>query len=95
MVVAVDVACMRAITAHRELAMKRGLCRALGIRPCRIPTEGAHRRPVRHRWRRRGFIVLSKIASGVDNLAADDGQIGCRVGDVIFRTGEVVTIWND
>src|SRR6266404_849796 len=95
MVVAVDVACMRAITAHRELAMKRGLCRALGVRPRRIPAEGAHRRPVRHRWRRRGFIVLCKITGGVDNLPADHGQIGCRAGDLIFRTGKVVTIRND
>src|SRR5262245_11345203 len=95
MVVAVDIAWMRAITAHGELAAKRGLARALGIRPCRIPAEGAHRRPVRHRWRRLGFIVLSKIAGGVDYLPADDGQIGCRVRDLVFRTGEVITIRND
>src|SRR4029077_9219440 len=79
MVVAVDVACMRAITAHNELAPKRGLGRALGIRPCGIAAEGAHRRPVRHRRRRSGFIILSKIAGGVDDLPADDGQIGCHV----------------
>src|SRR5262249_30703441 len=68
MVVAVNVACMRAIAAHSERAAKRGLCRARGVRPCRITAESAHRRPVRHHWRRRGFIVLSKIAGGVDNL---------------------------
>src|SRR5262245_65812039 len=95
MVVAVNVACMRAIAAHSERAANRRLCRALGIRPCRIPAEGAHRRPVRHRWRRLGFIVLSKIAGGVDYLPADDGQIGCRVRDLVFRTGEVITIRND
>src|SRR5689334_20888104 len=73
MVVAVDVACVRAITTHSELAAKRRLRRALGVGPCRIPAEGTHRRPVRHRWRQRGFIVLSKIASRVDSFAADDG----------------------
>src|SRR5262249_24239063 len=95
MVVAVNVACMRAIAAHSERAANRGLCRALGTPPCRIPAESAHRRPVRHRWRRRGFIVLSKLAGGVDYLPADDGQIGCRVRDLVFRTGEVITIRND
>src|SRR5262249_60990555 len=26
---------------------------------------------------------------------ADDGESGCRAGDLVFRTGEVVTIGND
>src|SRR5262249_61493334 len=89
------VACSRQTQPNSEFAARRGLWRGLGTPPCRIPAEGAYRRPVRHRWRRRGFIVLSKIAGRVDDFPADDGQVRRRVGDLIVRTGEVVTIGDD
>src|SRR5262249_17464281 len=63
--------------------------------PGPIAAEGTHRRPVRHcRWRST-FIVSGKIAGGVDNFSADDGEIGSRVGDLVLRAGEVVTVGDD
>src|SRR5262249_57366349 len=95
MVVAMEVASMRATTAHRQLAAQCGLRGALGIGPGRVAAEGAHRRPVGHRRRRSTRIVLGEVAGSVDNLATDDGQIAGRVGDLVVRTCEVVTVRYD
>src|SRR6516165_2771417 len=95
MVMPVDGTCIRAITAHRELAAKRRLCCARRIGPGAIAAEAAHRRPVRHcRWRST-FIVSGKITGGVDNLATNDSEIGSRVGDLALRAGEIVTVGDD
>src|ERR1700741_960428 len=95
MVVAMDGAGVRATTAHREPPAKRGLYRAIGIGPGRIAAVGAHRRPVGHRRWRSALIVVGKVASAVHDLPSDDGEIRSRVGDLILRTGEVVTIRHD
>src|ERR1700730_8674201 len=45
---------------HGERAIARGPAEASWIAPSRIAAEGAHRRPVRHRRRRRSFVERAK-----------------------------------
>ena len=92
---AMNVATVRAAAAHGRRATKRRFFCAVGIGPRRIAAEGAHWRPVGHRRRGSAFIISGKVAGSVDDLSADDGQFGRRFSDLVFRTGEVVTVRND
>src|SRR5271169_2460689 len=92
MVMAMDVACIRAPAVHCELAVKRRLPGTARIAPSRIAAERANWRPVRHRGGRCGFVAASKITGGVDNPSTNNGQVGRRVGDLVLRAGEIVAI---
>src|SRR6267154_3189119 len=95
MVMAMDRTCIRAITAHGELASKRRLSGAGGVSPSSVAAEGADRRPVRHRRRRDAFVVVCKLAGAIDDFSTHDGQIGGRISDLVFPAGEVVTVGHD
>src|SRR5205807_6718351 len=86
---------IRAIAAHGELAPTARLHGAVDIGPSRVAAEPAHRRPVRHRRRRRTLVVSSKLAGAVDHLAADHGEVRCSVGDLVVWAGKVITIGDD
>src|SRR5271156_5152024 len=95
MVMAMDVACIRAPAVHRELALKRRLPGTARIAPSRIAAERANWRPVRHRWGRYGLVMASKVTGRVDNPSTNDGQVGCCVGDVVLRAGEIIAVRHD
>src|ERR1700722_4951933 len=94
-VVTVNGAFMGATACCYGRTPQRRPAGCLLIAPRAIAAEGPHRRPVGHGGRRRGFIEARKIASAIDHPAADDGEIGNRVGDFVLRTGEIVAVGHD
>src|SRR5262249_31341579 len=63
--------------------------------PIAVSAEVAHRRPVRHRWRRNQVIQRFEISSAVDNPAAYDREVTSDAGDLAVRTGEEVAVRHD
>src|SRR5712671_1781541 len=58
------------------------------------PAKAAHRRPVRHRRRRRR-VEAREAARGIDDPTADDRQLGDGVGNLALGTREIVAVRDD
>src|SRR5579859_7714709 len=95
MVVSVNAAILDAPAGQRRLALQRLRTTKLRIAPCGIATIGTHRRPIRRRRGWNGFIESGEVPGAVDDLAADDGEIGSGVSNFILGASEEVAIRND
>src|SRR5271167_1855161 len=93
-IVAMNAAGVRAATGHSQLAIECRLAGTIRVAPGAIASEGADRRPIRHRWRQLSLIQGSKVPDAVDNLAADNGEKRCRVRNLILSAGEIVPVRN-
>src|SRR5579862_120726 len=87
-----DAACTRTATSHRERAIECRLAGIFRIGPSSVTTEGADRRPLRHRRWRPAFVEAGKCACTVDHLSTNNGEVGGRVGDLILSAREIVPI---
>ena len=90
MVVAVNATGLAAVRA--ELL---GMCsQALHALLAGVAAESAHRRPIRHRWRRRD-VEAREVPRTIDDPAADNRQLGDGIGNFALGAGEIVAIRND
>src|SRR5262245_26730253 len=83
MIMAVDAATIGTAAELRGLHPRRP--RRAFLCPGAVAAKTAHRRPVRHRRRRRRLVERSKIAGAIDDLAADDRQLAGGISDLGFR----------
>ena len=89
MVVAMDVADVRAAASHGQLTIERRLASAFRIAPSGIATEGADRRPIRHRGRKAGRKIL-EVAIAINRSAAQNGHDGGDVLNAIIRHRKII-----
>src|SRR6266850_5971235 len=59
-----------------------------------VRAKATHRRPIRH-CRRRRRVEAREAARGIDDPAADDRQLGDRIGNVVLGAREVVAVRDD
>src|SRR5258708_11513526 len=90
MLMAVNAARMGAAAGRGRPAQHRRLARRDRVAPGGIAAEGADRRPMRHRRRRRALVERREVARTADHLAADHGEGGGRVRALVLGPGEIV-----
>src|SRR5262245_13273379 len=93
MIMTMDAAAIDAAAELRCLHPRRA--RRTFLCPGAVAAKTAHRRPVRHRRRRRRLVERSKIAGAIDDLAADDRQLTGDICDRGFWAGEVIAVRHD
>jgi hypothetical protein len=90
-----DTAGVRAATGRSQLVIERRLAGTILIPPTGVASKCANGRPVRHRWRQLGLVKGRKVASALDNPAADDSEKRRRVGNFFISAGEIVPVRNN
>src|SRR6266478_8391364 len=65
------------------------------IAPGGVAAEATHRRPFRHRRRRRQRLEAREDTGRVNDSAADDRQIGDGIGNFALRAREIIAVGNN
>src|SRR5262245_2015143 len=81
------------IRATAGMCASRALVEARCGGPLVVASEGAHRRPVGHGWRR-WRRERSEVFRTVDWLAIDDGQHRLQMLDLVLSNLEIVAVKN-
>src|SRR4029077_4611713 len=94
MVVTVNAASARAVTCCRRHLLKRraGLATLLPRGKAAIPS---HRRPVRHRRRKRTIVERGEFASRIHDLTSYDRKQRRCPSDVVLGAGKEVAVRDD
>ena len=92
-IVRVDGTAVLATAGEHPLPRHRR-CRRAPVSPRAIAAETAHRRPIRHRGRRRG-VEPREDARCINDSAADDRQLGDDVSNCAFGAREIIPVGDD
>src|SRR5579859_744549 len=95
MIVSMDATMARATAVGGKRPPGHCLARTGPVTPGGVPAKLPNRRPVGHGRRRRGLVQGSKVRGAINHLAADDRQLGCNAGNLVFGTCEVVAVRDD